>query len=313
MCDDGPSICIVMLMGIPASGKSYFRQRLEVLLKNGSLELNNVYPVSISFDDYIDSEIDFHKDPSIWKEKRLDIYSKLENMIDKLINKNSLDTNLCAEFDLNVANQSQLVVFIIDDNMYYKSMRYKYYNLAKKYNTSYCQFYLKANLKDALIFNQKRKNVVSDSTIIKMYNNIEPPNINNKWEENSLEIESFIDFNNKQFLDSITSIVQLSVKFPIKSTKQENNKEEAQKVTNTNVIHQIDLILRSIVGERMNKAKESITDVKVLKDVGKVYCSRRIQILQNIKVGEIMLPFPALTFDNLQDVELLKRFLFQYI
>lgn len=317
MTDNEPCICILLLIGIPASGKTHFRQCLDQWFSNhNSLPvLKNVYTVPVSYDDFISIQYVNDEDSKMWKTKRMEICNSVGIVINMLKEKRfQCDYLLSGVFNMSIAVQSKFVIFIIDDNMYYQSMRYEYYKLAKKYRTGFCQFYLKATLKDALQYNSQRKeNIIPESTIIRMFSKLEPPNPQNKWEELSLNIDSFTDFNETSMLESVTNIIAECLKNPVESLIDAKYKN--QEITNSNIIHQVDLILRHIVGERIKETLSAIINKNNLKEVSQLYCNKRQVLLQKIKKGEIVLPFSNSIFqkNSKDDKELVKRFLLQHI
>ena len=64
--------------------------------------------------------------------------SRLSHMLDGVSKPNSVMQDVWERFSILVCRQTgavareDIVCFIIDDNMYYRSMRYKYYQLARK-------------------------------------------------------------------------------------------------------------------------------------------------------------------------------------
>ncbi|KAK7918634.1 hypothetical protein WMY93_009918 [Mugilogobius chulae] len=83
------------------------------------------------------------------------------------------------------------VVFLLDDNFYYPSMRYEVYQLARKHSLGFCQIFLHCDLETCIRRNQKRAEPVSSEVMEEMERRFEPPNAQkNIWEQNSIRIST---------------------------------------------------------------------------------------------------------------------------
>merc|ERR1711909_93629 len=77
------------------------------------------------------------------------------------------------------------VLIIIDDNNYLRSMRYEYYQLARKFEAGFCQLLFQSTLEMALVRNSSRdaKHRIPEEVIRRMSEKLEAPDpLKNSWE-----------------------------------------------------------------------------------------------------------------------------------
>merc|ERR1712142_699868 len=82
------------------------------------------------------------------------------------------------------------LIYIIDDNMFYESMRYKFYQLAKKYEIGYSQIYFDFNLSECLDGNKNREDTIPEQIIYDMNYKLENPIVTEKWQKYTLLFNS---------------------------------------------------------------------------------------------------------------------------
>lgn len=88
-------------------------------------------------------------------------------------------------------NQGPVVIFV-DDNFYYGSMRYEYFQLAKKFHIGYCQLHIEASLEECLCRNRSRDEAarVPDQVILQMAEKFEQAKpFENAWERFSFTLK----------------------------------------------------------------------------------------------------------------------------
>ena len=78
-----------------------------------------------------DSDDNFQFDHNIWKQSRDQAYIKAESLINDHLKSQSNDD------DDNDKDTDKYTLIFVDDNMYYRSMRYKFYKLAKQYQCGF--------------------------------------------------------------------------------------------------------------------------------------------------------------------------------
>ena len=83
------------------------------------------------------------------------------------------------------------ILIVIDDNNTLSSMRYQYYQIARKYSLGFSTLHFNAEISTALRLNEQRTDdKVPESVITNMFNNLEPPNpLKNNWEKFSFTVQ----------------------------------------------------------------------------------------------------------------------------
>ena len=146
---------LVILLGLPGSGKSSFAKMLNERLENSKI---------FEFDQFV----------------------PLEKQID---NMKADRKKLLENVDREIEKSEQTLVFIIDDNNYYTSMRYEYFQLAKKHQIGFCQFFTDVPIEICKKNNESREISVPDEVIDKMAVKLEAPNpLKNAWEQFSFAL-----------------------------------------------------------------------------------------------------------------------------
>jgi len=260
------NVCIVVLVGLPASGKSSLALKLtNVLRDRGSLVDCIVY------DDIVplakQAEIASCLSRETTKENRL----LMRNRVQSLLSESS-----------ELANR----VVIVDDNNYYRSMRYEYYQLAAKYLTGYVELFLPCSVEEAAGWNAKRgeRHSVPETVIVKMEAKFEAPS--ESW-ENSLTIHR-TDLQKENLLDDILQRIKCSS--PVVTRLQTEEKiiqsVEGKLANDRSVCHNIDKVLRKEVGLL-------IAENKCMKNMS-VFAEKlnliRNQILKDVKLGIVVIP-----------------------
>ncbi|CAH1783150.1 unnamed protein product [Owenia fusiformis] len=309
---------LVVLCGIPGSGKSTLANGLKNYLREAS---DKTHAIHICYDELFPSDLEreiitqsqYNSDEgegiSKWKSYRKAIFNSVEGLIGKVmlkqVNPNTDDIEseedrllfetiqrtIHKKYDeifSGIRTDVNNVVLIIDDNMYYRSMRYSYFQLAKKYSTGFVQFYIKCPTDLALERNHARGEPVDKDIILTMDTRLEPPNPElNKWEENSYVIDSMETDMNARFSFVIDKI-EHCLKNPIPLEIEENveEKEESRVICSKNTLHQIDQILRKIVQDHM---KHSARNAANMAEQGKIANATRSYIFSHFKLGKLTL------------------------
>ena len=277
--------CIVVLLGLPASGKSLLAERL-----CGFLSDNDCVVYCASFDTIV----------SLEKQAKIALSSSSE-----MIKHYRREMKGNVESFLATPNPLfKTCVVLIDDNNYYKSMRYEYHQLAAKFYTGYLQLYLKCEISEALLQNRSRpqSSRVPDIVITQMNTKFEVPC--ETW-ENSLTI-GHIDLNNPEILNNIWSHIQKALDSPVSTIKTREEKKlasEQSKLRNDhNVLHNIDKALRKRLSQCVRERKEE-KNVRVLatqlNDI-------RLSVLEGVKSGTVEIPADILKPDGSIDLYILE-------
>lgn len=254
------NICLVILVGIPGAGKTVLSKYISEKLLDEKTKIFN-----ISYDDYETKEC--YK-TELYKSFRTKIYKEVETLV-----KNLNDCN-------NLIENSRFII-VIDDNMYYRSMRRCYFNLAKQFTTGFCQIYVECRLEIALRRNKTRNaaNFISETVITEMASKIEPPTINSSWESYYCYINSEQDYSLQDF-QIINNLVNKAIESPEKLELTDMDK----KYNHASFIHSVDLLLRKCIN---NLLKEAVRNKKHL---AIQLVNKKKKIISGLKQNEIFLP-----------------------
>lgn len=245
-------ICLLCLIGLPAAGKSYLASLISKLNTGFSEVLHVCYDELIKWD----------INDIIWKEKRKYVYDFVEEKISSF-------TTEC---------QSKSLLIILDDNMYYCSMRYEFYKLARKWRIKFCQVYLDIPVEICLERNFNRDPTLPTHLILNMNEKLERPSLNNHWEKDTLTLNQSVNIENSLSL----------IKSMISSSKVPELEKIAERDQSQSVKHTADIALRKIVSLLVKEIKNSSPhDIS-----GKVSAinRRRKEIYNTVLNGELHLP-----------------------
>jgi len=264
-------IVLCVLCGIPGCGKTTLCRRL---VSSGE----KFTYVHVAFDEltgWIENQSD-----GAWKQSRSMILSLVGNIVEFLRNDggelpsrsqfNALDENEVGRLLQAVQtvasrnDKSATVVLLIDDNMYYKSMRYSYHQLAEQFTLGYCIVYLSCSYDTCSdrLRHRADGHLIKESSVKTIVEQLEKPDpVREKWEHFSKEFDS--GGNESSPLILYEQFIETCVDHPVETNKlSEREIEErdlTRKVNAANLLHQADLCLRKIVGDM---SKEIISDAK---------------------------------------------------
>ncbi|CAF0854185.1 unnamed protein product [Didymodactylos carnosus] len=161
---------------------------------------------------------------------------------------------------------SNNIIIVLEDNFYYHSMRYRYYQIAQCFNTSFMSIHLQCNIHTTLERNKKRNGNVTEQSIHNIQSKYELPDI--IWEKNSMIIDTTYGFH----LNTIIQFFQLITNVRLKPEKminflfeQQQQRDESTKINQTNVIHQTDQIIRKYISTYLKEKLNTISNVQMKK------------------------------------------------
>ncbi|XP_008312795.1 L-seryl-tRNA(Sec) kinase [Cynoglossus semilaevis] len=159
--------------------------------------------------------------------------------------------------DHALSDQSPML-FLLDDNFYYPSMRYEVYQLARKYSLGFCQVYLHCDLKTCIGRNQNRAEPVPTEVILDMEKRLEFPNPQkNLWEKQSLSLDT-TDKLTSSDIQKMIQLISSSLKNPLSPIEDSSEQREADRLKcATSVVHQADQACRRLISEAMKTAREN--------------------------------------------------------
>ena len=257
---------LVVLSGLPGAGKSTFSRSLqsEVTLKHP-----DILVLIVEYDELI-KEIT----PAYWKSQRQDVFDAVSHLVlgmqcgsmaqqlsdlgthdlvRKILRRNGLTFSLIL--------QSKNIVVILDDNMYYRSMRYQIYQLALQLRAGFCQIYISVPLDIVCRQNLLRTCPVSEEVITRMAAVFEPPNPSRfKFEHFTIVLNLF----SATIQDSLKKAINLifeSANNPPSTVDSEEmriiseERKRCQEINRTSLLHHADGILRALVQNKCATAK----------------------------------------------------------
>lgn len=295
--------CLVVLSGIPGCGKSSLAGLLHRHFHSqADTELGRVNVIVVPYDELISNDIIVYGETEqTWKDLRERIVLSVEKLLsgDSLpeegnVGAGDAHSDMVVKFGEVVRQQQQpadLTIVVIDDNMYYSSMRYRYYQLARKYACGFCQLYIQCDMAVAQQRNAARHNPVPDDIIVRMAKKIETPNSEiNSWEANSVILDGKDNMEN--FVADIFSLIKKAVLNPVQPIEEVDPAvvEQSRQISLNNAIHQSDQILRKIVSQKMADLKDSSCDKATLQRQSKMYMETRKTCLEKVRSGHVCFP-----------------------
>jgi len=277
------------------------------------------------------------KSNSKWKQGRSFIFKLISLLVDYLNTTDSSSFNtdigsfiqkkggICSDFNLIAKNfvncvQTQLesvrnkkhCLILLDDLMYFESMRLPFYRLAVRKYIGYFVYCLRPmSLEFLLNRNRDRcpSQQLSENIIINIFQKIEWPK--NDWEKEFSHLEDIGSNESVSFRMSIELILNGLSRFDIHVRNLSEKKaalEESALANNRNIYHESDLILRRLVADRLANAQAG----EEKSSLGKLLSKSKADLLAELRSKETSSLFVRLQdCVSQQDVENeLKRRLF---
>ncbi|XP_039437343.1 L-seryl-tRNA(Sec) kinase [Culex pipiens pallens] len=289
-------VCLNVLVGVPGAGKTTFCQRILdcLILKESSIRL-----IHICFDDFIkfDAKIDLENS---FKGKRKRLLELLEEIIQSIKTTNpaklkEINHILYEEFQqkvaIDLAEAPSNYLILIDDNMYYRSMRYQVFQIARRLGTGYFQTYFEVSLESAKSSNSKRSNAVPEEVISRMFYKLEKPDERIcRWEKNTVILR-----NSSDELDIILNTTLNCLERPVEPLEAHGTKNPVEQ----SFVHKVDLLLRKVVGEMIKQQKEMLNSGEV-KLLAEGLLSKRKLLLEDFRAGLVEIDPERVTGEQIQ-------------
>jgi L-seryl-tRNA(Sec) kinase len=314
-------ICLVILMGLPASGKSSLSQKIvQAYAQQGKTE---TLAVSISYDDFVSHDIQAKcaalsinqqtKPSESSQSLTKTLKKKFVHCVTHLINLTRKEENEKLQLDSTeeeedllpnshfeekikevseqiLENSPSNLILLIDDNHYYSSMRSDYYNLAKIHRLGFCILYCKTSVKTCRARNTLREEPfrVLDKTIIEMSLKLEEPNpMENPEDAFCLQIGE--DSADNQNISLILQVLDNSLINPVEWSPAPDRSEEIERerrICSQNEIHQADQILRKWVNRELGMASFLKDKTNNKKLMSKELNGKRATVLEQLRNGQ---------------------------
>ncbi|XP_067000534.2 L-seryl-tRNA(Sec) kinase [Anabrus simplex] len=295
------NIGFVLLIGLPASGKTTFAQLLEKSLKTSNTvshqeQIPSSFVVNICYDKVLQWPTQIEEGSAKWCEERKRVFTLVEKLVSLLKTGygdvgEMKDLNLLVHYS-EFQKYHERTIIIIDDNMYYRSMRYQYFQLARLWNLGFSQVFIDCDLEEVLQRNAARSkdDFVPEEVIKRMKSNLEPPDkVSHSWEQYSYCISSSKPICSTVLCD-VLLMIQNSILDPVPPIRDPS---EAAKMARTtclvNVIHQVDLTLRKIIGQKMSNQQNALNKVQI-KNLAKDLQIKKRLILKHVTEGTVQIP-----------------------
>ncbi|XP_058054754.1 L-seryl-tRNA(Sec) kinase [Anopheles bellator] len=247
-------ICLNVLVGVPASGKTTYCKHIE------TTRTHTFNVVHVCYDSFIrvDAQYDlFSNDTGSYKLRRKKLLSLMETIIvavkenDREKLENSLtyvENEFGVVLKISLSTDYKDYLFVIDDNMYYRSMRLEWLKVAKKLSLGFFQTFFDIPLALALQRNQARISPIQKEVVVSMWIRLEKPCGDlHQWEKQCICFRETYDMN------TAIELAKYCIKTPVQGViKIQSVPMEQSKV------HQIDLLLRKRISKRMARAKETM-------------------------------------------------------
>lgn len=264
-------ICLVALIGLPAAGKSSLCSWL--LGQQAALRVRHI--VHLCYDDFLDAT------PSAdlaYKEQR----GRIFKVIEKLISAIQEDTDwppqvrrISSSGDYNSGRH----LILCDDNFYYRSMRYKLYQLCRDSGCIFGQIYMASSLDSCLQANSLRSDAtrVPVDVVRQMNERLEVPDTSEAWERNSLTLNGLdMDTTGSALLAFIATLLDL----PAMETTLDLPSAVARGLRqDQSLVHRLDLLLRTRIGALLDGLRQG-EDKRL---AGQTLNSRRKDILTKFR------------------------------
>ena len=276
------SICIVPLIGLPASGKTFFSSKLK-----SHLEKKDVTCLTVCYDELVPLAVqrELRLEPGSWKKEREKILGAVDLILTGGEGEGEKDNKYYDELKTSLPAGGPVVI-LIDDNNYLQSMRHEYYQLARKHTTGFAQLYFSCETETAVQRNSERpeEERVPSEVIITMAEKLEPPNpLANKWECFSFSLGQ------SHNLDLVETVIVTASRSPVRWEVEEGPSQEEREqdrlVCSANVVHQADKHLRSLVNKKMMDMKQSGLTKEEMNLKSKSIYSIKTEVLEDLKTG----------------------------
>lgn len=244
---------LIILVGLPASGKSAFALKLKEQLEKSFKNKVKIIDPDIIRDEVFPNSFNFKNEPQI-REK----------------NKHSVRKHLI---------KGDIV--INDDLNYYSSMRHDLKLIADSLNIGYYIIYISTPLNICLKRNEERGKPIPNEVIKNIYNKFD--NFDKyKWDT------PFDIYDITQTSDAIQFIENLSNKLTVDLQEQKKSKKVLQTKPSSSIREELDLITRKSVGELLKNPKYHISK-KAISEYRKSFIKNRAD--EELDVNKILEDF----------------------
>lgn len=295
-------VALVVLVGLPGVGKSTVCKNLSSYV-NGKCEGQKVHYIHVCYDELIPlsaqerfaqlkqcGEEMRHSANENWKTARRNVHSKVDQLVECLKSKN-LNDFVLNFFNLSnkIIEEEALYVVLLDDNFYYRSMRYEYFQLARKHTVGFCQLYIECTTEIAVQQNLQRETRVPTAVIEAMAGKLQPPlPSEHSWESATYILHAD---NLKESYSTWNMVYKCFASPVLQLEDRELEVAESRLECSRSVAHQADIYLRSLVGqvikESLSKGNMGSDELSVL---SRTVNAGRQSLLADVRSGTLLFP-----------------------
>ncbi|XP_075533052.1 phosphoseryl tRNA kinase [Dermacentor variabilis] len=274
---------LALFCGLPASGKTTLVQSICTALESGTAPARARlpwYPCVICYDELVstDAQAEMAHSKGLTKESRQHLLEAADHYIRWLHGEFCEPSSMCTDPVKEMLNHLKTArrqlqpdekpLIMVDDNLYYRSMRAAWFRLARKYSLGFCQVFLLCSTEEAIRRNATRVLPVPELTIKTMEQKFELPR-DEPWEQHSVAVDG-----GPGSMEKVMAILEAASKEPWSPVDTAGCITEP---TPTSQIHIWDLQLRAIVSKLIRQAQE-----KSSKSELQAWCLRIQKARQNV-------------------------------
>ncbi|XP_035519040.1 L-seryl-tRNA(Sec) kinase [Morone saxatilis] len=296
--------CLCVLCGLPAAGKSTLaRKVLSTAAQHGwragVVPYDDLIPEDAFQTRVVEDGVKLQEMHTEWKLHRQAVLRCIEQFLEKpqvltelpsscQIDRAAWEQCIRALLQPEALDRSQAerepLLFLLDDNFYYPSMRYEVYQLARKYSLGFCQVYLECNLESCISRNQSRSEPIPTEVILEMVKRLEPPNPQkNPWETNSISLNTK-DNLSKCDIQRVMELISSALSNPLIPHVDNTEQTEADRLKcATSVVHQADQACRRLISEAMKTARENQVPPEHMRSLAAQLNESKAAFLHNLR------------------------------
>lgn len=202
----------------------------------------------ITFDEYIKLDFSNLQDGE-YKESREKLLKNVEDLMNHLVeNDQEQWKDILTSNDLRIEEKSFCIkhgrptLIILDDNMFFRSMRQQIRRICKRLNCKHFQVYFKISIDEAMKQNRQRLHQIPESVIHKMHQRLEVPT-----NQRTLVVDS------NTSSDEIATLINDRIENPETFAELETADVELKQ----SIIHELDIFTRRELNMRIKGLQSS--------------------------------------------------------
>lgn len=185
--------CLLVLVGLPGSGKTSLARRLCSALSTAYRLVHVEYDAAVDLSEQarLQAAAAAGAGDDGWRAAR----RALERAVEAAVTGDEIPASLRPAIGPHesacpseTTETQRPTVFIIDDNMYLRSMRYRYFQLARRHQLGYAAVLLEVPLAECVRRNAARPRPVPEAAIAAMAARLERPERSRLWEARSVTL-----------------------------------------------------------------------------------------------------------------------------